>query len=93
MGKKEEEFRKRIAVENKHPFEMLSGQYTPEETEFLKRINQEDDLGFKKANDRENSKIDLNIIPSEEEMQEYINKSLEGLLGKQKEDNMETREI
>ena len=40
MGKREEEFRKRIANESKENFQGLLGNYRTDETEVLRRINQ-----------------------------------------------------
>lgn len=71
--------------------ERLLGRYSPEESGFLRRINQEDIYelheledrgGFRKSGEKMSAKY--NFIPSEEEMDEYISKSLEGLLGNEK---------
>lgn len=66
----------------------LLGRYNSEESGFLCRINQddmhelhalEDRGGFRKSGEKMSSKYDF--VPSDEEMSEYISKSLGRLLG------------
>ncbi len=74
MGEKEREFRKEIAQQNTTGFSGLLGRFTKEEQEFIKKV---------KGNKKEKQESKYDFLPTEEEMDNYINQSLKALFGEE----------
>ena len=76
MGKKEEEFRQKMRQENTTAFSGLLGRFTEEEQKFIAEI--------KGKRNKKERKSKYDFLPTEEQIDNYINTSLE-LLSKEEE--------
>ncbi len=81
MGEKEKEFRKRIVEQNTTKFDGLLGRYTEEEQEFIAKVKEKRHLQNKEKNPELKKVFDF--LPTEEEMDNYINHSLKAIFGEE----------